>query len=288
MRYGSPFYILMLALLVFFVIGAYLLLRHRSEAVKKAVIFSLMAVNVIQHLFKWAIYPMYEGMSFNILSTAYNVCAFMILCSPIALLSHSDFLKNLVFPVGTVAGLIANVVPYWYIGMNVSELGWEYARFYICHAILFVTSILVLMLGLHRPAFRKFWQPGLGFLFALAFILINDVIALALGIFDGYDISDAYGALLGANPCFSMGPPDDFAWIADISAVFTPSLFLGNNKTGLYTPIVWYAVPVFLGISLCALIMFSFFDKEGKKKATERITMLFGKISFFLRRSRKK
>ena len=49
---------------------------------------------------------------------------------------------------GSVAGIAAIALPVWYIGMDVSELGWDYARFYICHALLFITSVLPLLLGL--------------------------------------------------------------------------------------------------------------------------------------------
>ena len=286
MNYGSPFYLLMLILLFFLTAGLYFLLKNRSVMLKKCILFALMMINVFQHLFKWAIYPMYDGMGFNVLSTAYNMCAFLILFSPIAFFSKSDFLKNLVFPVGAAAGLVANLVPYWYVGMSVSELGWEYARFYICHSLLFVTSALVIMLDLHKPKLAKFWQPAVGFLFALVMILTNDVIAVSLGIFDGYDKSDLYGALLGANPCFSMGPPENFAWLADISAVFTPSVFLGNNKTGMYTPILWYAIPLLIGISIIAFLLFFAIDKSGRKEFIDALGSLKEKLQNRLSKKR--
>ena len=267
MNYGSPFYLLMISLMLSAAVGLFFLLRRKSERAKKAVVLSLMLVNLFQHLFKWAIYPMYEGMGFNVLSTAYNMCATLIILSPIAFLSKSAFLKNFVYPVGTAAGLVAVAVPYWYIGMSVSELGWEYARFYVCHALLFVASLLPLLLGLHKPWLKAVFQPGAAFLLALVLILINDIIFITLGLFGGYEHHDLYTSLLKINPCFSMGPPEEFSWLADLSAFFTPSVFLGENSTGLYTPILWYAIPIYIGITLVAVALFFGMDSKNLRIA---------------------
>lgn len=263
MNYGSPFYLLMILLMMAAVAGLFLLLRKRSERIKKAVVLSLMLLNLFQHLFKWAIYPMYRGIGFNVLSTAYNMCATLIILSPIAFLTASNFLKNFVYPVGCAAGFVAVAVPYWYIGMSVSELGWEYARFYICHALLFISSLLPLLLGLHKPSFKAVLQPGAAFLLALVIILINDIVFITLGLFQGYGHEDLYGSLLKINPCFSMGPPEEFIWLRDLSAVFTPAVFLGQSSTGLYTPILWYAIPLYIGITLVAIALFFSMDAKN-------------------------
>ena len=271
MNYGSPFYLVMIALMLLAACGLFFLLRGKSERTKKAVVLSFMLVNIIQHLFKWAIYPMYEGMGFNVLSTAYNMCATLIILSPITFLSKSAFLKNFVYPVGTAAGFVAVAVPYWYIGMSVSELGWEYARFYICHALLFISSLLPLLLGLHKPSFKAVFQPGLGFLLALVLMLINDIIFITLGLFQGYEHYDLYASLLKINPCFSMGAPEEFAWLADLSGILTPKVFLGENSTGLYTPILWYAIPVYIGITLVAVAVFFSMDKKNLRLAVNNL-----------------
>ncbi len=271
MNYGSPFYLLMILLMVSAAIGLFFLLRRKSEGVKKAVVLSLMLLNLFQHLFKWAIYPMYEGMGFNVLSTAYNMCATLIILSPIAFLSKGAFLKNFVYPVGCAAGLVAVAVPYWYIGMSVSELGWEYARFYICHALLFIASLLPLLLGLHKPSFKAVLQPGAAFLLALVLILINDIIFITLGLFGGYEHHDLYASLLEINPCFSMGPPEEFIWLGRLSSFFTPGVFLGESSTGLYTPILWYAIPVYIGITLVAVAVFFSMDRKNLRLAASSL-----------------
>ena len=112
MDYGSPFYISMICLLIFVCALLWLLIRKLSPRMQKLAVFTIMLINAFQHLFKWAIYPIYEGQSFNALSTAYNVCALLILLMPIAFISKSRFLRDYVFIAGAFAGFITNVVPF--------------------------------------------------------------------------------------------------------------------------------------------------------------------------------
>ncbi len=263
MDYGSPFYIFSLVFLLALAFGAWAVLRRLSEKQQHRVIFVLMLMNTLQHLCKPLLYPQYHGMGFSSLETAYNMCAVLILASPWVFLWGSRFLKNFVFFVGTVAGIAAISLPYWYIGMEVAELGWDYFRFYFCHAVLFVASVLPLALRLHKPRWREFWQVGLAFLLALCVILLNDVIFICLGLYPGADAADLYGSLLRINPCMLMGPPEGLPWVRELVGMFTPDSLMGGNPAGLCAPILWYAIPVYLGISLLALIVFSLVDRAG-------------------------
>lgn len=256
MYYGSPFYIFSIVLLLGIAAAAWAVLRRCSIRVQRNAVLALMLMNTFQHFFKPLIYPQYWGTGFSSLMSAYNMCAVLIILSPAVFLWGNRFLKNFIFFVGTVAGIAAISVPFWYIGMDVSELGWDYARFYICHAILFVTSLTPLTLGLYRPRWKEFWQVGLAFFLALGIILINDVIFIRLGLYPGADAGDVYGSLLRLNPCGTMGPPDGLPWVADLVKVFTPAVFRG-------VPILWYAIPLYLGVSLIALGMFLIADRKG-------------------------
>jgi hypothetical protein len=61
-----------------------------------------------------------------------------------------------------------------------------------------------------------------------------------------------------------MGPKGP-AWVLDIVKIFSPPVFLGQNKTGLYVPILWYAIPLFLGLNLVAFPLFALCDRAGWK-----------------------
>ena len=72
-------------------VGLYFVLRNKAQKTKKLVVLGIMLLNVFQHLFKSLLYPQYEGFGFNALNTAYNMCALLILLSPIALLISVRF-----------------------------------------------------------------------------------------------------------------------------------------------------------------------------------------------------
>ncbi len=263
MNIFSPFYILSVLLLMSVTAGLWLCLRKMGTSVQKAVLLILMLVNTFQHLLKFLIYPQYWGMGFTSLSTAYNMCAVLILLSPLSFVLSSRFLKNFVLIVGTVAGIGAIVYPVWYLGIPVQDLGWDYARFYICHGLLFVTSVLPLPLHLHKPSYKEFWQLGIGFLLALCLILVNDVIFIALGLFPGADPDNLYQSLINANPCMMMGPQKGFEWVENVVKYFSLPYFMGENSSGNYAPILWYAGAVYLGITVISFGLFAVMDRKN-------------------------
>ena len=267
MNYGSLFYVLMLVLLAVLTVGTWLILRRCSEKTQRIAVLVLMLLNVAQHLFKPLIYPMYWGQGFTHIMTAYNMCATLILLSPVAMLCKSRLLKNFVFFVGCVAAVAAVAVPVWYIGKDVSDLGWDYVRFYLCHALLLITSMMPLVLGMHAPAFREWWHIGTGFLLALCVILVNDFVMMTLGMYPGADISTFYQSMLKINPCGLMGPPQALPWVEKLVRLLSPPVFMGENPTGLYVPILWYAIPLFVGISIGAVILFWVLDKKNLRSA---------------------
>ena len=260
MQIGSLFHIGSIVFLLVLTAIIWLFLKKTGNKVQRTVIFLLMVINTMQHFLKPYIYPQYWGTGFSSLSTAYNMCAVLIILAPFAFVSNIRFIKNFVLFIGSVAGLGAIAVPVWYLGKPISELGWDYARFYICHGLLFVSSFLPLLLGLHKAKYHEFWQIGLGFLMALFIILINDVIFMSLGLFPGADVNNLYQSLVNTNPCMMMRPQESMIWIVDIIKYLSPSIFMGNNPSGNYAPILWYAIPLYLGISLISFIVFILVD----------------------------
>lgn len=252
MYYGSPFYILMILLLISVCVLLWFLIKKLTPRMQKLVVLSIMILNSLQHLFKWAIYPIYEGHGFTAISTAYNVCALLILIMPIAFISRSQALRDFVFLAGAFAGFITNIVPYWHIGIPVSELGWEYARFYICHSLLFYSGILPYLLGMHRSNYKSAIYVGIGFLCSVAVILINNTVCIAMGIYYPFTLDNLYDALYTMNPAMCMHPSDSFPWLMEIMEGMTPDVFLPAGS-GVYVPILWYAIPTFIGFSILVL-----------------------------------
>lgn len=263
MDLGSPFYIGMLSLLFAVAAALWLLLRKKSRRIQKAAVLCLMVANTLQHFLKSRLYPQYFGLGFSLYSTAYNVCGAMIILAPAAFLWGSRFWKNSLLFLGSAAGLGAIALPFWYFGMPVSQLGWNYGRFYLCHGLLFLSSFLPLALGLHSPKRREFWQVGFGFLLILCLVTVNNVIFMTIGLYPEGAGKPLYDQLLAINPCMLMGPKGDFGWLEALLKLGTPPVLLGDNPSGHYAPILWYALPVYTGITLLALPVFWGIDKHS-------------------------
>ena len=281
-EYGSMAHIMYILIALLLVFLLYFLFRGKSEKMQKTVVVILMVLNILQHLFKAYIYPQYAGAGFSSLNSAYNMCALLILISPIAYFSKSETLRDFVFPVGSVAGIIAVLVPYWHIGE--SAFTWDVYRFFICHALLFASSLLPLLFGHHKPSWRSFWKIGLIFFAAIAFILINDIVFITMGKYHGApEGAELYEVLLMANPCWSIAPPDAFPFVFDIVKIFSPPIFTGDNPNGMIVPVMWYFIPLYIGITLLAFIVLGVMDKENfvpeMKSLFAKLSSLFGKKS---------
>ena len=258
LKYFNHTYFLTLLASAGFVAAFYFPLRKRSLFAKKVALFSLMGFNLFQHFFKFLVWPHLWGTGFSLINTAYNVCAFMIIISPFVFLSKSSLLKQFVAYIGTIGAALALIVPYWFIGSTI--LTWEYLRSWTCHTILVATSLLPALWGMVKFNYRDGWKFGLVFLLMLALILANDVVFLLA--FGGASTETLYSTLLAQNPLWIMAPSDAFESVGKVLAIFTPSIFL-QTETHPYTPILWYALPMYLFITLVAYILGGVFDRKN-------------------------
>ena len=87
------FYILVAAAVV---VGLYYLFKDKSDFAKKILVFSIMMVNLLQHLLKSYIYPHMWGQGFTGVNTAYNMCAFLIIATPFVFMFGSELWKNFI------------------------------------------------------------------------------------------------------------------------------------------------------------------------------------------------
>ncbi len=260
----SPAYFLCLVLAAAFVVLMYFLLRKQSKKIQRMTILLLMLVNIFQHLAKTFVWPHYWSRTdapFAYENTAYNVCAFLILISPIALYSKASALKDFHLYLGTLGPLLAITVPYWFEGQNVFQ--WEVARFYFCHNLLIATSLLPLLLGLTKPKWKNFWKIPLLFFLMLILIQFNNIICVFAGLL-GNGQSDLFAVLYNANPCMMMHPnfPAGFEWAQRAIEALSPAVFLGNGERP-YTPLLWYAIPMFLLLAVLALLFGALLDAKN-------------------------
>lgn len=272
LRLFSWFHILTLLLPVGIVVGLYFLLRRRSPKVQDAVILGLMLVNVLQHYFKMFVWPHMWGEAFGIEETAKNMCAFLIMFSPVFYLVRGVWRDFLTY-VGTAAGLFALVYPIWFI--NADILTWEFVRFFVCHALLMIASILPVLLGRHKLSFRHFWKMGLCFLAGVTTIFLNWLCVMRVQ-YGPDQLERIWKAMMAANPIWMMHPPaKGFGWVVELISWFSPR-FLFDGDYAL--PILWYAVPLWLGFTIVGFFVYWAVDREGAKTFFEKVKAIFAKI----------
>ncbi len=261
--YGSPAYIISALLPVGLLLGLYFLLRGKSRKIQKNVILSMSLINLCQHVFKFIIYPQFHGSGFNLFNTAYNICAFLIIFMPVALFLEFRLLSDLVFCVGSAAGIIALLIPYWNIGDSV--FSWEFFRFHFCHSFLFVTASLTLMLGIYKPRFKDFIRLGSYVFLMLAVITANNALCMLIGLHPAKS-GNIYDELYLMNVAWTYGPPEQFSWVLPIAKFLSPDAWVGANDAGACIPFLWYLVPFYIIITALAMPIYALLDSAGAHK----------------------
>ncbi len=247
----SPAYFLCLFGCILLIALIFLIFFKTPRYVKHTVVLILMALNIAQHLMKSLVWPHLWNTGFTFQNTAYNVCATLILLSPVLYLCKGFMRDGLVY-VGTAGPLLAIVVPFWFHGQPL--LQWEVLRFYVCHVLLIATSILPALWGLHKLSYRRFAGIPLFFFAILLFIIFNTVVCYAAGLID--NSKDLFDVLYSNNPCWVMhpAPPAGFEWTQTVlEALSLPALL--QTAEHPYIPLLWYALPMYFGIALLALLL---------------------------------
>lgn len=267
MQYGNLAYFFYPGLILLFSAALYLLLRRRSEQTKKGVLLAVMLANVLQHLCKRHLYPMYWDAPYDLrLSTAYNLCALLILIAPFVLLGRNSLWRDFFVLFGTNAGVMTMAFPHWYIGQSIWQ--WDVFRYYLCHGLLFSGALLMLLLGLHRLSRRNFWKLPFLFFLSLVLITFNDIVIWAIQGAQG----DLWRVLNEYNPCWLFHPPEQFRQILPLIRFFTPNVFLADPVTGRpYIPLLWYCIPMYLLISVVAFSLCTPAERrQNKPLSTEK------------------
>ena len=270
-QYGNLFYFLPIIIIIGIIVGIFLLLKNKSDKTKRIVCFILILINLIQHLFKHVIWPHLWGSGFQMENTACNLCAFLIIISPFVFFSKNSLLKDFVVYFGCNGGIITILIPYWFIGETL--LSFEAFRFYFCHGLLLITSILPPLLKIHKLNFYNFWKIGFVFAISLMFVIFNNM----LYFIGTNNTSNLYYTLYENNPSWSFHADGYFSFIYSIVEVLSPKIFF-NPETNLKIPILWYFVPIYILTTILVIIFCIFFDKEGTHSFYEKIKNIYNLI----------
>lgn len=261
-RFASPAYLLYLSVAAGLTALSYALFKERSARAQNAFLLALTGFNVFQHFAKSVLWPHLSGTGFGISNTAYNVCAFLILVSPAVLFTKSRILRQALVYFGTAAGWSAMLLPQWFLGQTM--LQWEFLRFFVCHSLLAVTSILPALWKRVRFRFSDGWIFGLLFLLMEGIILLDNVVCVESGLFSKNGRT-LYECLRALNPFWMVCPPGN-ASLTRLVDLLSPSVFFDPAR-GICVPVLWNFVPFYLGSTALAYLLGALFERLQARAA---------------------
>lgn len=250
------------------IVGLYFLLRNKSAFTQKAVLFSLLAAGFIMHFLKVYI-PPYSVDEARLLRDSWfvNICGANIGLFPFMFFSKNQKIKDYMFYIGCISGLIALFYPQEPIA-KVDQLGeqLDIIRFYYHHWMVLAVPLLMVLFGHHKISYKGILTAPIGLLLLMLFIMLNQIFQSELGFIPLRDRGDFFG--IGyKNTSYIWGPGENDA-IGNFLAIFTPDFFkivpvgefAGQIK---YWPWFWIVVPAFILVTPLAFLISMIFDAKN-------------------------
>ena len=247
--------------------GLYFLLRNKSDSTKKIVLFAFLALGLIAHFTKFY-YPPYSTDEARMLRDSWfvNICAGNIALFPFMFWSKNEKIKDYMFYIGVISGLIALFYPQEPMAkLDQAAEQLDIIRFYYHHWMVLAVPLLMVMLGLHTLDYKRIWVAPTGLLLLMLFIILNQLFMSELGFIPLRDRGNFFG-IDYKNTSYIWGPGVNDA-IGNVFAIFTPKFFktvpvgefAGQEK---YWPWFWIIVPCYILVTPLAFGLSMIFDHK--------------------------
>ena len=248
--------------------GLYFFLRNKTTRFQKGVLFFLLALGFLLHFLKVYI-PPYSVDEGRMLRDSWfvNICAANIALFPFMFFSKKESIKDYMFYIGMLSGLIALFYPQEPLAKT-NQLGeqLDIIRFYYHHWMVLAVPLLMVLLGHHKLSYKRILSAPTGLLLLMLFIMLNQIFQSELGFIPLRDRNDFFG--IGyKNTSYIWGPGANDA-IGSFLALFTPKLFrtvpigefAGQTK---YWPWFWLILPVYLLVTPLSFLLALIFDHKS-------------------------
>ena len=254
-------------LLVLVLIGV--ILKKQDKEKQRKMLLILAFANLALHFLKLLIPEYREGLPTTFRKVTFeNICATTTIMMPFIMLSKNKVMKDYLFYIGILGGLVAMVYPTEAFGRALSEL--DVIRFYICHMLLFIVPFYMVLFGMHDLEIKRVPFFPLVFLVVECLILANEVILMEAGYVDFRGDVD-FLQYNYRNSNFIFGPTEEFQELSDkIIEPLVPDMFktvqagAHEGKTK-YIPVLWMLVPCFIYFNVIGGALCLLFTKVIKK-----------------------
>ncbi len=258
------------------IVGLYFLLRKRNTNTQKAVLFSFLALGLLLHFLKIYI-PPYSVDEARMLRDIWfvNICGANIALFPFFFFSKNTKIKDYMFYIGVISGLIALFYPQEPIAkVDQAAEQLDIIRFYYHHWMVMAVPLLMVLLGHHKVSYKRILVAPTGLLLLMLFIMLNQVFQWELGFFTLWNEED-FLAIHFKNTSYIWGPGTNDA-IGNLFAIFTPKLFrtvpvgeyAGQAK---FWPWFWIIGPCYVLVTPLAFLLSLPFDGKSLKADVRKL-----------------
>ena len=248
--------------------GLYFALRKASTMTQKLTLFGILLVGLALHFLKVYI-PPYSVDEARMLRDSWfiNICAANIALFPFMMWSKNEKVKDYMFYIGMISGLIALFYPQEPIAkLDQAAEQLDIVRFYFHHWMVLAVPLMMVLLGHHKLSYKRVLVAPTGLLLLMLFILLNQLFQGELGFVPLRNQSD-FLAIGYKNTSYIWGPGENDA-IGSFFALFTPDFFkivpVGQYAGQIkYWPWFWIIVPTYILVTPLAFGLVMIFDHKA-------------------------